>query len=237
MTFIAVDDWQWIDYDTLESTNDEAKKLISKKSRIVVTAKKQTAGRGRLGHKWISLDGNLFMTLGFSWKSDDTNILGLISSLAVFSSIKKYKSDCNIMLKWPNDVLINNCKISGILLEIIPPSKVIIGIGVNICAAPNIDNISTTCLKEHGIAVDRIEFMRPYLEIFTNIVATYQKEGRQKIIDMWLDNAHKVGQKITVRGEKTQISGEFVGLDKQGFLLLKTSDNSIKTISAGDIYF
>ena len=89
------------------------------------------------------------------------------------------------MLKWPNDVLINNCKISGILLEIIPPSKVIIGIGVNICAAPNIDNISTTCLKEHGIAVDRIEFMRTYLEIFTNIVATYQKEGRQKIIDMW----------------------------------------------------
>ncbi|MBP5399544.1 MAG: biotin--[acetyl-CoA-carboxylase] ligase [Alphaproteobacteria bacterium] len=240
MTFIAIDDWQWIDYDTLKSTNDEAKKLIVEKSKIVVTAKMQTDGRGRFGHKWIGLDGNLFMTLGFSWKSENTNILGLISSLAIFNSIKNYKPDCDIMLKWPNDVLINNRKISGILLEIVPPSKVIIGIGVNICAAPDIDNTATysaTCLKEHGIAVDRIGFMRTYLEAFTNIVSTYQKEGQQKIIDMWLDNAHKIGQKITVRGEKTQISGEFAGLDKQGYLLLKTSDNDIKTISAGDIYF
>lgn len=240
MIFIAVNDWQWIDYDILNSTNDEAKKLINESSRIVVTAKKQTAGRGRFGHKWIGLDGNLFMSLGFAWDTENTNILSLITSLAVLNSIKTYAPNIDIMLKWPNDVLVAKCKISGILLEIVAPSKVVVGIGVNICAAPNLEDnavYKATSLKEQGIIVDRLEFMRTFLQTFDEITRIYQKAGAQTIIDMWIGGAHKIGQKITVKSGKTQICGEFMGLDKHGLLLLKISDNDIKTISAGDIYF
>ena len=240
MTFIAVNNWQWVDYDILNSTNDEAKKLINASSRIVVTAKKQTAGRGRFGHTWIGLEGNLFMSLGFGWDAKNTNILSLISSLAVLNSVKKYAPNLDIMLKWPNDVLVNNCKISGILLEIVAPSKVVVGIGINISAAPNLEDntaYKAACLKEHGIIVERAEFMRTFLQKFDEITGIYQKSGAQKIIDMWLGCAHKIGKEITVRSGKTQICGEFMGLDKHGLLLLKTSDKDIKTISAGDIYF
>ena len=240
MTFVAVNGWQWIDYDIVNSTNDEAKKLILENSQIVVTAKKQTSGRGRMGHKWIGLDGNLFMSLGLNWNSNNTNILSLISSLAILNTIKGYASNLKPMLKWPNDVLINKCKISGILIETVALSKVIIGIGVNICASPILDDTSPYCatsLKEQGINVDRIEFMQTYLKTFTEIMTIYQREGTQKIIDLWSANTHKVGQEITIKGAKTQICGKFMGLDKQGLLLLKTHDNDIKTISAGDIYF
>ena len=59
MTFVAINEWQWVDYDVVDSTNDEAKKLINENSQIIVTAKRQISGRGRLGHKWIGLDGHL----------------------------------------------------------------------------------------------------------------------------------------------------------------------------------
>ena len=240
MIFTAIDDWQWIDYDNLTSTNDEAKKLIAKNTQIVVTAKKQTAGRGRLGHKWIGLDGNLFMSLGLDWNTENTNMLALISSLALLTSVKDYNSNLDIMLKWPNDILINKQKLSGILIEVVSPHKVIIGIGVNICASPKLEKNTAylpTNLKEQGINVDRLEFMRTYLREFTKMMTIYQKEGQQKIIDMWLSHTHKIGQKINVKNEKIQICGEFMGLDKHGLLLLKTPDNIIKSISAGDIYF
>ncbi len=240
MTFITIDGWQWIDYERLGSTNDEAKKLIEKHTPLVVTAKKQTSGRGRMGHKWIGLDGNLFMSLGVDWNSDNTNILALISSLALLLSVKSYAATLNPMLKWPNDILVNKRKISGILLEVASSSKVIIGIGVNIKASPELEKNSpylSTSLKELGIDTDRLDFMRTYLHIFAETINLYHQARAQKIIDMWLSYAHKIGQEITVKGEKTQICGKFIGLDKQGMLLLKTPDNEIRTISAGDIYF
>lgn len=240
MTFTAIGDWQWIDFESTASTNDEAKKLISENNKLIVTSKEQTAGRGRMGHKWIGLEGNLLMSLGLNWNADNTNVLAFISSLAIYKTIKKFSRNINIMLKWPNDVLINKQKISGILIELVPPSKVIIGIGVNICASPKLDENTPylpTSLKEHGINIDRLDFMRAYIEVFEEITTTYQKDGSQKIIDMWLSHAHKIGQKIIVKTEKTEIFGEFIGLDKQGLMLLKTPDNNIKTISAGDIFF
>ena len=111
--------WQWFDYDDADSTNDTALTLSQNPSAeyFVVTAKRQHNGRGRRGRSWISQEGNLFMSLGLPFDINDINALVFITALSLFEAVASQSPQGCLQLKWPNDVLFNNQKISGILLE------------------------------------------------------------------------------------------------------------------------
>lgn len=233
--------WTWIDFDELESTNDEAlrTKLEYADKKLVISAKKQTKGRGRRGRSWIGQDGNLFMSLLLNWPTADTGALVLIVGLALLKTVKKMSGSADVKLKWPNDVLLNGKKMSGILLESGHTGTMIIGIGVNIAAYPDDDTLiyKATSLLEAGIKCNRAEFLQEYLKQFDEISSLLITQRMMYIVEEWQKNAKGIGQAIIVHMPKKEERGIFRGLDSQGMLLLENAEGQIKTISAGDVFF
>ena len=163
--------WIWLDYDEVGSTNDEALRLsknLTPKQKLVITAHRQTKGRGRRGRNWISLDGNLFMSQLFNWPQKESGAMPFIASLSVLNTILKISPHAQVELKWPNDVLLNNCKVSGILLERGEKDAIVIGIGVNIKYAPDSNSLlyPTTSLQSDGIDCSYTDFLKLYLDEF-----------------------------------------------------------------------
>lgn len=141
-------------YDTVKSTNDTAKYLIEKEQILkgLIYSEKQTNGKGRYGNKWLSLKGNLFLSIFFPIKNYfnlkliQTKTLNLIKKKLYLEGIKRKK----IKIKYPNDILVDEKKISGVLIETIKNNKklyAIIGIGMNLISSPKINKYSTTHIK------------------------------------------------------------------------------------------
>tara|TARA_Y100000590_G_scaffold174961_1_gene199961 strand:- start:614 stop:1201 length:588 start_codon:yes stop_codon:yes gene_type:complete len=141
-------------FKNVTSTNDIAVDLIKieKKEVGYVHADTQTKGRGTRGKKWISSAGNLFGTIFFPLKSNypPFNEFAIINPLIISNVIKKFCKNKKILFKWPNDIFINEKKISGILQEVISYNKknfLLIGIGINIASSPIIkENYQTTSI-------------------------------------------------------------------------------------------
>ena len=240
--FTSLGRWQWVEYEEIESTNDEALRLntdFKEPCNIIVTAHHQTKGRGRRGRDWVSLDGNLFMSQVLCWDYSNIGALVLISGLAILHTVKQLSSTADVKLKWPNDVLLENKKVSGILLEITPDGNVIVGIGVNISKAPQNHKIiyAATSLRDNGIACERISFMRQYLEHFDNLCSSYNQQGISFISNLWLKFAAGLNEKITVNNFNKEQKGIFRGINQKGMLLLEQEDGTIVTVGAGDVFF
>lgn len=234
-----IGDWDYLFYKTLSSTNDEAQKycLVPNK-KTVIRAEKQTAGRGRRGRIWQSNPGNLFFSLALEFELKNIGQLVLISALSVAQTLEKTGVSQNIKLKWPNDVLLDGKKISGILIEKSNGNYLIVGIGVNIVSAPENKAIlyPTTSLAESGINCSAEDFLREFMLKFEQNLTLSKQNKREYLQNEWLKRAYNLGEKIIVRGEKNDETGTFSGIDKDMCLLLK-QDNIIKRILVGDVFF
>lgn len=238
-----IENWMWLDFDALESTNTQA--LEWSKSAVsgqccVVTAKKQTAGRGRRGRSWIGLEGNLFMSLVFETAPCDVSKFVFISSLSLLNTINKLKKNIvvDIKTKWPNDVLLNGAKVSGILLEKGEGDFLISGIGINIAHAPQDDTLlyPVVSLGELGIKVDCHVFLKEFLRQWNKLLDLWHNQGFQAVLDIWLKSAKSLGEEIVVKNENKIIKGIFTGVDENGALLL-SKDGEVVKILAGDVFF
>ncbi len=232
--------WHFFEYDEISSTNDQAKALTAnEKEKFVVIAKNQTAGRGRRGRNWKSFEGNLFFSIALPNQEQQNTALVLISSLAILETIKKLDNHIKVELKWPNDVLLNDKKISGILLEKGQREYMIIGIGVNIKISPVSEDLiyPVTSLAEEGIKISPQSFMTTYIYFFDKLINTFEREGMIFIVREWMKYAKGVGSNIIVRLPKTDKEGKFAGLaDDDGSLILQTSSGKEK-ITVGDVFF
>tara|TARA_Y100000590_G_scaffold116000_1_gene132388 strand:- start:1217 stop:1735 length:519 start_codon:yes stop_codon:yes gene_type:complete len=136
-----------------KSTNDEAiKKIKEGNEKGIIVSEKQSHGRGQYGKKWISIKGNLFISIFFKIKNDitikNTSKLNFVILTKIISDLIKEK----IEIKYPNDLIIKKKKICGILQEKITFDKkkyLIIGIGLNVENSPNIRNYPTTYLNKY----------------------------------------------------------------------------------------
>ena len=143
-----------IKFNSLKSTNDRAIKIIRsrrKKSGIIFT-KKQTNGKGTMGKKWVSKNGNFFASIFFELKKSmpEPREFSLINPLIIKKVLNKY-SRFEVKIKWPNDLLIKSKKVSGILQELIQFDKktfLIIGIGINTLKSPNNKKFKSISLLE-----------------------------------------------------------------------------------------
>lgn len=239
--FLQLETWRWADYDELESTNDEALRLSAElpAAAAVITAKRQTKGRGRRGRSWIGQPGNLFMSLLLPWPASESGALVFVVSLALLRTVRQFSPQADVCLKWPNDVLVGGRKISGILLEAASSGMMVAGVGVNIASAPEDENIlySVTSLREAGINCSRTEFLQVFLRKFNETCTAYHDEGMAKTAELWRKEARGIGAPITVRMPKTEERGILKGIDDSGLLLLETPAGIVKTISAGDVFF
>ena len=147
------------------STNDVAADYSHEPGKkLVVQAQRQTAGRGRRGRLWQSLDGNLFFSMLLEFPLSDLGKLVLCASLSLLETVKMYDKTVQVALKWPNDVLINDAKLSGMLLEKGNGNYIIVGIGVNVVQSPKTADMlyPTISLKEAGITTTADEFLEHY---------------------------------------------------------------------------
>ena len=232
--------WEWIDYKEAESTNDIAKEKSGKAcgKKFVITAEKQTKGRGRLGRKWKSYKGNLFASLGIEIEISQLGELIFVVGLSLLEAIRHLSPKADIKLKWPNDVLLKGKKISGILLEKGEGDYIIIGIGVNISKSPQDKDViyPATNLKDEGIKTTRIDFLKVYLDAFDKNLFIWHQDSFEEIKKSWLKNVKGLGKEIIISMDNDTKEGIFEGVDDNGLLLLRGSDG-VKKIYAGDVFY
>ena len=167
-------------YKKVRSTNDTALKLIKKNftKPTLVTTEKQTNGRGRVGKKWISKEGNIFISLFFKFDQRKINFqqFAILNAFLLKKVLSKIISN-KIKIKWPNDLLFNKKKFCGILQEVIKFNDfdyLIVGIGINTNIAPQNKSFKSTSLK--NILSKKINNRK----ILKNIIIAYEKFLKEK---------------------------------------------------------
>lgn len=225
-----------VKFEEVSSTNDIAAEYAQKASsqRLIIVAKRQTAGRGRRGRNWQSLSGNLFFSMLFEFPLQNLGCLVMASALALLEAIKQYGTAADVRLKWPNDVLVNGAKVSGMLLEKAAGEYMIVGIGVNIAQSPKTAGMlyPTISLAEVGIKTSADAFLEKYLQQFVQYIGLRATDLQHR----WLENAKGVGQKIAVKQNDTEIKGVFERIDENADLILKIGNKEQK-ILAGDVFY
>jgi BirA family biotin operon repressor/biotin-[acetyl-CoA-carboxylase] ligase len=143
-----------------------------------------------------------------------------------------------IELKWPNDVLVNGAKISGILLESLPDidsSWIVIGLGMNIENTPDIKN--TTSMKDLGVKISVGHALGMVMNNFDYYHNMWSMFGFSKIRQMWINKAYKLGEVVTINDMTNRISGIFETIDKDGAMRIQLASGEKYTISTGEIFF
>lgn len=230
------------DIPVLDSTQNTAHELARDGAveGTLIQAREMTSGRGTHGRIWEAPYGNLYMSLILR-PGIDTQIIGQLSfvaAIAVARAIEEFiPADICLSLKWPNDVLLGDKKLCGILIETELAqealSYVVLGIGVNIEKSPYSGAIclQDVCRKECD--VDTIRDL-----ICTNFAEEYERwlgDGFASIREAWLKRAYRLGQDIRVSQEGgDKLIGKFIDLDEQGYLILSVNDIQ-KRLNAGGI--
>ena len=194
----------------------------------------QTGGKGRQGRGWTMLDGNFAGSTLVILRADDPvpQTLALIAGLALFEAVNIAAPTRSLLLKWPNDLLLDGGKLAGVLLER-SGGKVAVGIGVNLAAAPAIEGRETASLDS---AVSPEAFAPLLAASFGRWLARWRAQPFNEIADSWLARAHSTGTALTVHIDAaTTATGRFEGLGADGALLLRTPDGAIETVRAGDV--
>jgi BirA family transcriptional regulator, biotin operon repressor / biotin---[acetyl-CoA-carboxylase] ligase len=225
-------------YDRLGSTNDEARRLADAGAAhgTVIHADEQTSGRGRLSRRWFSPPGNLYLSivLRLDLPQERSVELGFLASLAVADAVDALlPRHVRATLKWPNDVLVRDGKIAGILVEQ-AGEAMILGIGLNVLHAPGgVPYQVSTIVGCGGLAtVDGTR--EKLLAALANWIGVWQQDGFAPIRVAWLARAHPPGSTLGVRLADRFVTGQFVGIDTDGALLLDTPQGRARIV-AGDV--
>ena len=202
-------------------------------------AESQSAGRGRRGRQWESPTGNLSASTLIRLRPTDPSLagLGLMVGVAVHSALAQLLSDAALTLKWPNDVMIGKAKLAGMLLER-EQDCIIVGVGINVANAPNLDDRETIALADlpTGGNIDAATLMQAVADSFDHWLARWREGGSAAINGSWLERAHPIGTSLLVStGPDSRQQGRFLGLDGDGALILEREDGTSQIIHSGDV--
>ncbi|BET28151.1 biotin--[acetyl-CoA-carboxylase] ligase [Wolbachia endosymbiont of Carposina sasakii] len=160
--------------------------------------------------------------------------LTFVTALAVGNTILSFINGLNLQYKWPNDILIDGKKISGILLEKRSNSNwLIIGIGINVNHAPL---PGTTCISNYGESVSNIDLLKKLIINFNKLRKQWLFDGFYAIREMWLKKAFKMHEQISVKLADKLYEGIFADIDKSGKLVLQQKDGSLIYFDAGELF-
>lgn len=235
------------EFEQISSTQDIIKERLQDvynpaPEGLVICAKYQTKGRGRHGRQWINSDGNLYFSLLLKPKCD-VKYIGCISTfigLAIVKACHNFiRNSDNMILKWPNDILIDQKKCCGILIEsdgvhnnLI--ENIIIGIGLNISSSPSDD---FTYLQHHTDAkLDRQIILNEILKSIYRYYTQFSKNGFTDIKKEYQTYSFENDKKMCVKIGQNTVYGGFNGIDDYGNLLLKLNNEEQKIIHSGDVF-
>lgn len=232
-------------YETLGSTNAEAlvRARAGVRGPLWITAEAQSGGRGRRGKSWVSPPGNLYATLLLTEPSPPSLApqLSFVAGLAVHDAVAACAPGLapKLRLKWPNDVLLDGRKLSGMLIEAEsqPRFSLAIGIGVNCVSHPLDTGYGATDLQANNVAIAAQDLLPRLAAAMSARVEQWAAgAGFATIRSDWLARAASLGETILVRLPERELTGIFEGIDADGRLLLVTPDKTTETVAAGDIF-
>jgi BirA family biotin operon repressor/biotin-[acetyl-CoA-carboxylase] ligase len=218
----------------LDSTNQYSKLLLQQSTDCqgtVVVADMQTSGKGQRGRVWISSAGNLFCSIITQpILPKIVGQLAYVTVLAVGEVIEKLSHSIEVTYKWPNDLLVNGAKISGILVEN-EENGAVVGIGVNITNFPADTALPATCLYQHGIKITRDDLLAAILINWQKFFVLWENQGFIPIIQRWR-NKKILPQLGTTVTKPSGLIGKVLGVDDDGLLRLRLPDGSIQSFSS-----
>ncbi|MCW8276049.1 bifunctional biotin--[acetyl-CoA-carboxylase] ligase/biotin operon repressor BirA [Pseudomonas sp. PCH199] len=237
-------DWPVLVFDSIDSTNAEGLRAIERlqAAPFLVLAERQTAGRGRRGRKWASpFAENIYYSLVLRVEGGMRQLegLSLVVGLAVMHALRELGVP-GVGLKWPNDVLVGQKKIAGILLELVgDPADVChvvlgVGINVNMQMTDEVDQQWTSMRLESGKMFDRNRLVAELGMTLQKYLARHQAGGFCAIQAEWEQNHLWQGRAVSLIAGVNQIDGEVLGIDSQGALRLKV-DGVEKVFSGGEL--
>lgn len=209
-------------FNQLASTNEYALNLIKQgraQNYLVIQADLQTKGRGRQDRDWQSPLGNLYFSLILQEVDLGrvTNYSFLVA--CVIGEVLRYFG-VRTQYKWPNDMMLGDKKLSGILLQferINQVDNLVIGVGLNLVSCPHY----AICLQDVGVHILADEFLQKFEEVFMQYQQQYQQFGFAVILRQWKEHAFKLGCEVTLSSGQT---GVFEDVDEEGNLVLLGGD-------------
>ena len=234
-------------FQETSSTNDVVERLARDGvgQGTVVFAESQTKGRGRLGRKWVSVAGKglwFSVLLRPELRPQDATQLTIIAATALARALRTY--ELSPLIKWPNDILIGQRKLAGVLTELAAEIDriryVILGIGLNVNSTlsdfpPEVRGLATSLRIETGAPVRRAELAAAVLRELDSDYDRLCRGDFPNIADEWARQCATLGQRVTIRVGDRAVHGQAEALDDSGALLLRTAHGHLERIVGGDV--
>lgn len=233
-----------VHHDMVSSTMDVAMELGMKGALegTVVCAEGQHKGRGRLGRQWLSSKGkgiycSLILRPNLSPAASPQ--VTIVSAVSVCQALRKAtKLDC--LIKWPNDLIINNKKVGGILTEMNAETGrvkyVVIGIGINVNADEAALPPKATSLKTQATAeFSRVSLLQHILQEIEREYLSFQSHGFAPVIEKWKKLSTTLGHRVKIVSGNEHIEGEALDIDSDGGLLVRRDTGFLEKVVVGDV--
>ncbi len=233
---------------TVDSTNDEAGSLANSGAveGTVVIAEQQRHGRGRMGRRWASPRGvglYLSVILRPPIPPHDAPVSALLAAVAVADAIE-HRIDLLVRVKWPNDLIIHERKVGGILGEVAADASrlhhVILGIGINVNQTEadfedELQQTATSLRIESGRLIDRTAILQSLLQGLDRWYDRFLCEGVAPVIDSVQRRCLTLGRQVVARSHDQQVRGIAVELDATGALMIRDANGQLHRLFAGDV--
>ena len=235
-------------FDTLPSTQNLCLDRLraGKPGPGWILTREQTKGLGRHGRTWVGIRGN-FMASRFERMTIDVRSvpqLSFVTAVALYEMLRPMvpDTDAALRIKWPNDILHKSRKLAGILVqtETTPePTRlgIVIGVGVNLAAAPIIEAYPTCSLRDIGAdrKIDPVVFLHKLDGHLDGVINLWRDKGFGDIARAWLKRAYGRDMRLSLTHEGAPVSGVLHGLDAFGALQIVADDAQTYTVTGGDI--
>ena len=230
----------------VDSTNDVARELAREGAEegTIVIAESQRSGKGRRGKRWISPSGGAWLTIILRPEIEPTKApqLTLVTGVAVAETLDQ-ECGLNIGIKWPNDILIGDKKVSGILTEVETKKGevdfVLVGIGIDLnmdvtTFPPNLRGGATSLKAELDREIQGAELVQRFLQRFEILYNQFKAGEFREILTEWRKLSSTIGKYVEVHKKGRIVYGEAVGVNKDGKLILELEDGTLRKIVSGE---
>lgn len=234
-------------FESLTSTNEVAHKLAAEGAQHgeVVICEEQTAGKGRRGRHWQSPRGvNLYFSVVLrpDLPPQRAPELTLVAAVSLAQTLRE--AGANASIKWPNDLVIDDLKVAGILTELSADQErvnyAVLGMGVNVnCRRedlpPEVASIATSLMLARGERVPRALFAAALWARLEGWLERHATEGFGVVREAWKELSSTLGQKVLVKEERRELVGIAEDIDESGALLVRREDGGLERVVAGDV--
>lgn len=233
-------------FNEVDSTNEVAKYLAEEGAEdgTVVVAEIQNKGKGRRGKTWISPPGGIWMSviLRPEIPPHRASQLTLVTGVVVAKTIKE-ELNIDVGIKWPNDILIGNKKVSGILTEVNATldkvNYLVVGIGIDMnvdvpMLPSDLQKGATSLKNELDTEINGALLVQRFLLNFENLYNDFKDGKFPEILDEWRAMSSTIGTSVEVRTRGKRVQGYAVGINKEGILIIEMEDGSLRKMISGE---